>query len=81
MVETIRFYRRNLPHWLVADRPYFITMRLHGTLPRSVLTEMAAEREQLDRDGCRTEDAWTEMHRRQFARIEAILHACSSRKT
>jgi len=37
MVETIRFCRGNLPHWLVADRTYFVTMRLNGTLPRSVV--------------------------------------------
>ena len=31
--QTIRFYRRKLPHWEVADGRYFITLRLRGALP------------------------------------------------
>ncbi len=29
------FYRRRLPHWQPADKPLFLTWRLHGTLPRN----------------------------------------------
>ena len=77
MVETIRFVRRKLPHWLVADRPYFVTLRLAGTLPKSVVMELVAERRELEDHADRNEAAWTDLHRRQFARIEAILDACA----
>jgi len=75
MVSTLRFYRRNLPHWMVADRPYFVTMRLHGTVPRQVLDELVREREEL-LDSKPDEEQWTAIVRRQFRRIETILDAC-----
>ncbi len=34
--QTLRFYRGKLPHWLVADRPYFVTMCRAGSLPTNV---------------------------------------------
>ncbi len=75
MVETIRFVRRKLPHWLVADRTYFVTMRVTGTLPRQVVVELAAEREALQAAGCADEDTWLALHRQQFVKIEALLDA------
>ena len=47
MVETLRFTRGNLPHWLVADHAYFVTIRLAGTIPKSVLTELQTEQNAL----------------------------------
>ncbi len=73
MVETIRLSRGNLPHWLVADRPYFVTIRLHGTLPQAVVRQMAAERDALERSGSRNPEDWTHMCRQQFLRLERIL--------
>lgn len=78
MVETIRFVRRNLPHWLVADRPYFVTIRLKGTLPESVVSELSAERETLARQAHLDENAWSELHQRHFAKIESVLDACDN---
>ncbi len=76
MVETIRFVRRNLPHWLVADHTYFVTLRLAGTLPRSVVSELAAERNALAARSVRDEAAESDLQRRHFVRIEGILDAC-----
>jgi REP element-mobilizing transposase RayT len=69
---TLSFTRRNLPHWLVADRTYFVTIRLAGTIPRDVLRSLAAEREGLaeTRAG---KDAQLDLQRKQFVRIEKIL--------
>jgi REP element-mobilizing transposase RayT len=78
MVETIRFIRGNLPHWLVADRPYFVTLRVRGTLPRQVIEELAVERAALEKARCRDAQTWEEMRRRQFARIETILDTCQN---
>jgi len=73
MVDTIRFVRRDLPHWLVADRTYFVTLRLFGTLPNSLIRELSEERAELYESGTSDEDVWMDLHRAQFARIDALL--------
>ena len=40
--DTLRFYRRRLPHWEVVNGRYFITLRLHGSLPSGVEEEIQA---------------------------------------
>lgn len=77
MVETLRFVRRRLPHWLVAERPYFVTIRLKGTLPKSVMQDLKKERDELAARERLREDDWTDLHRRQFKTIESVLDACS----
>jgi putative transposase len=47
MAETLSFKRRNLPHWYVADRPYFVTFRLKGSLPRAVETELRRQKQEM----------------------------------
>ena len=37
------FYRRNLPHWYVEGASYFLTWRLAGTLPVSVIERLRDE--------------------------------------
>ncbi len=44
-----RFYRRHLPHWQPPAGRLFVTWRLHGSLPRSALDRLEAERRALDR--------------------------------
>ncbi len=70
--ETIRFFRRRLPHWLVAERAYFVTLRLHGTLPRHVVDELRKQREQLSANKA-DDDKRTALQEEQFRRIESIL--------
>ena len=74
MDATLSFSRRNMPHWLVADRTYFVTMRLAGTIPSEVLKSLLAERRALE-ETAPTDEAVVELRRRQFIRIEAILDA------
>ena len=73
MVETIGFQRGNLPHWLVADRPYFVTLRLAGSVPKALVEEMRREREALlaagDVDGLDL----TALRRQQFKRLDRVL--------
>ena len=73
MVATIKFIKGNLPHWLVADRTYFITIRLNGSLPRSVVDELIAERQILIDAECDDEQEWLKLHRAQFLKIDGIL--------
>jgi hypothetical protein len=72
--STLSFTRRNLPHWLVANHTYFVTIRLVGTIPRDVLRSLAAEREDLARTHA-PEEAQLDLQRKQFAQVERILHA------
>jgi hypothetical protein len=58
MAETLRFTRGNLPHWLVEDHAYSVTIRLAGTISRPVLTELEAERTALEK-GNADEEALT----------------------
>lgn len=69
---TLKFTRRNLPHWLVADHSYFVTLRLKGTLPKSVIEEFHKQRSQAT-----DESQSIEIARRQFASIERILDSVS----
>jgi putative transposase len=39
--------RRNLPHWYMPGAAYFVTYRLHGSLPQSVLEEIRSRKEAL----------------------------------
>jgi REP element-mobilizing transposase RayT len=74
MVETLRFTRGNLPHWLVSDHAYFVTIRLAGTIPKPVLAELQTERDALAKVRA-NEESLTELARQQFLRVERCLHA------
>jgi hypothetical protein len=74
---TLKFSRRNLPHWLVADRSYFVTIRLHGSLPVDVVTELVAERDQLVEVGADSSQVYA-LQRRQFLRVEKIMDCASA---
>jgi REP element-mobilizing transposase RayT len=77
MPETLRFYRRHLPHWLVADRTYFVTIRQKGTLPAGIVNELREERERLHRSTASSETALG-LLRKQFARVESVLHSAGA---
>lgn len=74
MVETLKFRRGNLPHWLVADHTYFVTIRLINTIPKSVVAELEAQRTALAHLPS-TAPQRTNLARQQFVRIDQILHA------
>lgn len=44
---TELFFRRNLPHWQPLGATFFITYRLAGTLPESVINELKREHRRL----------------------------------
>ena len=47
---TIEFRRRRLPHWLVAEHAYFVTLCRKGSLPARVAAELRAKRARVARD-------------------------------
>ena len=75
--NTIHFSRRHLPHWMVADRSYFVTIRLKGSLPQTVLEALAAEKKELS-ERVISEVELAEIHRQRFLRLDAILDGCQS---
>nr|MBP6826943.1 transposase [Saprospiraceae bacterium] len=38
-----QFYRRHLPHWQIPEATYFVTYRLYGSVPRSVIEQLKAD--------------------------------------
>ncbi len=71
--ETIAFWRGRLPHWEVVDGRYFVTMHLHGAIPKqgqNRIHAIAAELEKLPPDA---QDRRLQFQRRIFAEMEAWL--------
>ncbi len=68
--ETIRFYRKRLPHWEVRDGLYFVTLRQAGSLPANKAEEIRRMTEELK---IRPEDEKNKLRRLIFKRMEAIL--------
>lgn len=56
MPEHRVFYRRHLPHWQPAGATLFVTFRLAGSLPRSVIAELQADRDRRERQLARISD-------------------------
>jgi REP element-mobilizing transposase RayT len=73
---TLKFFRRNLPHWLVSDRAYFVTIRLKGTFPKPFLAQMREEKARLERTPA-DEKQRSEFSRDCFLKTERILDVVS----
>ncbi len=73
MEETDTFYRRRLPHWEKPDGTYFITFRVAGSLPQSLLQQAEAEirsvEQRLRQQGCPA----SEFERERLAIMERYL--------
>ena len=72
--RTLRFTRRNLPHWEVEGGRYFITVRCADSLPREVVARL----DEIHRQIAAIEPASAQFateQRRYFALMEKYLHA------
>jgi len=78
MVETISFTRRKLPHWLVADRSYFVTFRLRGTIPVNVVNDLKVQREKLK--GSNDDQSQYYFNRNEFYVIEKTLDSIHNKE-
>src|SRR5687767_5717357 len=72
------FYHRNLPHWHPPWRSIFLTWRLHGSLPKTVLNQLRIARQQLLKRRLVTSAGWTNdkrllEYKRLFAKVDSIL--------
>lgn len=69
------FYYRNLPHWHPPGRSIFLTWRLYGSLPQSIINQFRVIRHQLSkrsRPTVNTDNRLIE-YKRLFAKVDAIL--------
>jgi REP element-mobilizing transposase RayT len=72
------FYYRNLPHWHPPGRSIFLTWRLHGSLPQTVINQLRVTRHQLSKRTTLITGGWTNdkrlvEYKRLFAKVDAIL--------
>ncbi|MBI5093341.1 MAG: transposase [Candidatus Hydrogenedentes bacterium] len=70
--RTTAFYRKHLPHWEVENGVYFITIRLHGTLPREVELELKRMAGEIARTDGKRKQA---LQRKIFLTMEKWLDA------
>jgi len=63
------FYRRNLPHWHPEGKSIFITWRLYGSLPASLMRERRTGRNNCATNTSESEDS----PGREFVRLDAAL--------
>jgi putative transposase len=86
--RTLDTYRRKLPHWRYEGASYFLTFRLHDSLPRGVMgtlhleeedwrRRIESERKQMGGElSATTRRAWEDFQREHFVKLEAHLDAC-----
>lgn len=74
--ETTAFYRRNLPHWRVIDRPYFVTFCLKGAIPTDVHNSIIREYMELKSSTDSTDKA-SDFWKIHFKKVEKILDSCN----
>ena len=77
MPQREHFTRRSLPHWYVPGAVHFVTYRLAGTLPKSVLDQLCADRERLLKQKPRTGQSHDQfraaVHKQLFATYDDHL--------
>ena len=74
MSLTTSFRRRNLPHWRVMGRPYFVTIRLKNSIPAGKLAELKADYEKISSE-LQDDESLFNCFQRQFMKMESILDA------
>jgi len=74
MAQTIRFARRNLPHWEVAQGRYFITVRCADSLPEEAVLRLKELAEALRSIEPRS-DQFAALQRESFRTGEKYLDA------
>lgn len=72
------FYHRNLPHWQPPNKSIFLTWRLYGSLPQSLINHLRMTRHKLRERKPGVASGWTVdaklvEYKRLFAKIDAIL--------
>ncbi len=78
--NTTSFRRRNLPHWHVKSKPYFVTFRLKGSLPESIVNRLKRDYQNfLDSDP--NQEEILIFQRKRFKTVETILDSAKNSPT
>ncbi len=78
------YYRRRLPHYQPEDATFFVTFRLHGSLPAEVMHKLVQEKESAEKflasstSGTRNRGRFEDHRQAYFERFEALLDSGSS---
>ena len=82
MTQSRNYYKRNLPHWHPAGRSIFLTWRLHGSLPQTVVNQIRVARQHLRQQRDHNQESSNEARLREykklFARVDSILDRATS---
>ena len=78
--ETIKFYKRKLPHWIVANKSYFVTIRLKNSLPKKLMEKLKKQREEINAVTTDSKELLN-LKRAQFRQIESALDYGKTGKT
>lgn len=80
----MRFYRRNLPHLIAPNYPFFVTTQLAGSLPKPQLKQLRRDYQRRvnklrkNREDRETFELKNELHRQYFIKYDRLLHASES---
>jgi len=79
-MKNLSIYYNNLPHWQVPHGIYFITFRLHGSLPKMIVQQLIDEKElvlnQLKKENKSENEIKNElkkMHHLYYGKFDALL--------
>ncbi len=76
--------RRNLPHWYQPGHAHFVTYRLAGSIPRSLLQQWRAERARAVRagpsQGVSVAEYRSRLHKKLFAKYDTYLDRAPNRR-
>jgi hypothetical protein len=75
--RAVWVYRRNLPHWRQDGATYFVTFRLHDSIPKAVFREWEFEKQKwrsMRGIPCGAEDDWKRLLRRLSDRDQELFH-------
>ncbi len=72
--KPIRMYVRHLPHWRQDGATYFVTYRLHDSLPQAKLRELADYRREWERQHPNPDEkCWEDLLRETMRRVDQWL--------
>jgi putative transposase len=77
MIAPRNYYKRNLPHWYPAGKSIFLTWRLYGSLPQSVINWLRMARQHLRKPELSSEERLLEV-KKLFAKVDSLLDRATS---
>lgn len=77
MIAPRNYYKRNLPHWYPDGKSIFLTWRLYGSLPQSVINWLRIARQRLRKPELSSEARLFEF-KKLFGKVDSLLDQATS---